>query len=177
MMWIHGGANQAGSALTYPGYYLADRDVVVVVPQYRLDIFGFGSTKDSVAPGNYGGHDQILALKFIQENIEAFGGNPDQVTVFGESAGGLNTGMLMMSPLATGLFHRAILQSGSEFVPWGLVAADKENYMKQVGEELDCGDEGDEVMMDCLRTKNAQRLLRANVTCNPGYACDWETSC
>ena len=65
---------------------------------------GYGSTKDDTAPGNYGLLDQVLALRFVQENIAAFGGNPDQVTIFGESAGGQNVGMMIVSPLAEGMY-------------------------------------------------------------------------
>ena len=66
---------------------------------------GFGTTKDDTARGNWGMHDHLLALKFVQENIVNFGGDPSQVTIFGESAGGTTTGLMLMSPLATGDFH------------------------------------------------------------------------
>lgn len=85
-----------------------------VTIQYRLGAFGFlyGDTPDT--PGNLGLHDQILALKWIKQNIEAFGGDPNQVTIFGESAGGMSVGALVLTPLANGLFQKAILQSGNE---------------------------------------------------------------
>ena len=176
MFWIHGGANRVGSSVMYPGYFLADRDIVVVIANYRLNIFGYGSTKDSASQGNYGLLDQIHALKFIQENIAAFGGDPDQVTITGNSAGGLNAGLHLVSPLSTGLFHQAILQSGTEFVPWGMSPNDNTNYMKQIAEQLNCPVDDNEELVSCLRTKTAQRLLRANVTCSPGvpYECHWQ---
>lgn len=119
MVWIHGGALSAGSSAMpiYDGAELAAKGVVVVSVNYRLSIFGFFAhpelTKESMnhSSGNYGLTDQILALKWVQKNIAAFGGDPDNVTLFGESAGALSVNHLLVSPLANGLFHRAIAQS------------------------------------------------------------------
>jgi para-nitrobenzyl esterase len=122
MFWIHGGANVLGSAQQFDAARLAnDQDVVVVTINYRLGLFGWlrhpalRLVGDSAADrsGNYGTLDIIAALKWVQENISAFGGNPDKVTVFGVSAGGRNTWSMVQSPLAKGLFHGAIAQSGS----------------------------------------------------------------
>jgi len=74
--------------------------------------------EDDVIPGNYGMKDQVLALRWVQENILKFGGDPDQVTIFGESADGASTGYHMLSPLSKGLFHKAILQSGTPICRW-----------------------------------------------------------
>ncbi len=119
MVWIHGGSNSAGHGGSYSGARLAaTRDVVVVTLNYRLGIFGWFThpalqTGDRLDDsGNYGTLDLIRALQWIQENIAQFGGNPGNVTLFGESAGGFNTLTMMASPLAEGLFHRAIVQSG-----------------------------------------------------------------
>ena len=120
MVWIHGGSLMSGSSSLpiYDGAELARKGVVVVSINYRLNVFGYFShpelTRESPhnASGNYGTTDQIQALKWIQENIAAFGGDPDNVTIFGESAGGLSVSHLLASPLAKGLFHRAISQSG-----------------------------------------------------------------
>jgi len=121
MVWIHGGANTAGSASAYTALRnLAGHDQVVVVSlNYRLGIFGWFSlaelADDDATPldrsGNFGTLDIIAALQWVRSHIAAFGGNPDNVTVFGESAGGLNVYTLLASPLASGLFHKAILQS------------------------------------------------------------------
>ena len=122
MFWIHGGANVLGSAQQYDAARLAsDQNVVVVTINYRLGLFGWlrhpalRMEGDSAADrsGNYGTLDIIAALKWVQENISAFGGNSDKVTVFGVSAGGRNTWSMVQSPLAKGLFHGAIAQSGS----------------------------------------------------------------
>lgn len=119
-MWIHGGANYWGYAELYALENLAVRaNMVVVVVQYRLNAFGYfthpslrlGKTPVD-ASGNYGTLDQIQALKWIKHNIASFGGNPYNVTVGGESAGGHNTTAMLISPLARGLFHRAVMESG-----------------------------------------------------------------
>jgi para-nitrobenzyl esterase len=120
MVWIHGGGNENGFAHepNYLGHDLARQGVVVVSIQYRLGVLGFMShpalTQESErnVSGNYGLLDQIAALEWVRDNIEAFGGDPSRVTVFGESAGAGDIGTLIASPLARGLFARAIVQSG-----------------------------------------------------------------
>ncbi|KAA0724187.1 Cocaine esterase [Triplophysa tibetana] len=114
MVWIHGGGLSFGAASLYEGSVLsAYENVVVVLVQYRLGLLGFFSTGDEHAAGNYGLLDQVAALQWVQENIHSFGGDPGSVTIFGESAGGISVNLLMLSPLASGLFHRAIAQSGT----------------------------------------------------------------
>ncbi|MBK7949682.1 MAG: carboxylesterase/lipase family protein [Deltaproteobacteria bacterium] len=121
MVWLHGGAFILGSGSTslYSGEQLATRgDVVVVTLNYRLGALGFLSWKDAcvgsdVPPANLGLRDQILALAWVRDNVEAFGGDPENVTVFGESAGAMSIGTLLGVPSARGLFHKAILQSGA----------------------------------------------------------------
>jgi para-nitrobenzyl esterase len=114
MVWIHGGSNLngAGSQPEFNGSHLASKGVVVVTINYRLDVFGFLAhpelTKESGtnSSGNYGLLDQIAALKWVQKNIRAFGGDPNRVTLFGESAGAFDVSLLMASPLTKGLFTR-----------------------------------------------------------------------
>jgi para-nitrobenzyl esterase len=126
MVWIHGGANMGGSALgaggiepPFDGESLARHGVILVTVQYRLGVFGFIAHPELTAEsphhasGNYGLMDQIAALQWIRDNIAKFGGDPSKVTIFGQSAGALNVGLLMSSPLAKGLFHQAIEQSGT----------------------------------------------------------------
>uniref|UniRef100_A0A672GBY3 Carboxylic ester hydrolase n=1 Tax=Salarias fasciatus TaxID=181472 RepID=A0A672GBY3_SALFA len=114
MVWIHGGAFITGGASLYDGSALAAyQDVVVVLIQYRLGLLGFLSTGDEHLAGNFGLLDQVEALKWIQQHIHNFGGNPDLVTIFGESAGGMSVSFLLLSPLPDGLFHRAIAESGT----------------------------------------------------------------
>ena len=121
MVWIHGGSytTGAGSQLMYDGKNLARQDVVVVTINYRLGPLGFLShpllSNESThgVSGNYGLLDQIAALKWVKRNIQSFGGDPNRVTVFGESAGAASICSLMISPLAEGLFQQAISESGS----------------------------------------------------------------
>ncbi len=128
MFWIHGGGNTWGTINDYYGHNLADsQNVILVAANYRLGLLGWfrhealrqyrpliDSQLNALdASGNYGNLDHIAALKWIQNNIHAFGGNADNVTIFGESAGGRNVYSLIASPIAKGLFHKAIIQSGS----------------------------------------------------------------
>ncbi|MGV1009447.1 MAG: carboxylesterase/lipase family protein [Dermatophilaceae bacterium] len=113
MVWIHGGAFARGahSIPTYDGSTFARDGVVLVGINYRLGVPGFAVLEG--VPTNLGLRDQIAALQWVRDNVAAFGGNPDAVTVFGESAGGMSIATLMASPAARGLFHRAVIQSGS----------------------------------------------------------------
>lgn len=121
MVWIHGGSNTSGtgSDAMYDGTELAKRGVVVVTINYRLGVFGFlvhpalMAESPQHAAGNYAILDQIEALKWVRAHIAAFGGDPSRVTIFGESAGSIDIVHLMASPLAKGLFHRAIAESGA----------------------------------------------------------------
>lgn len=125
MVWIHGGSllNGSGSLPHYAGDHLAARGVIVVTINYRLGVLGFLAHPDlnresgHGGSGNYGLLDQIAALKWINRNIAAFGGDPDRVTIFGQSSGSFSVSMLVASPLANGLFRRAIGQSGGVFEP------------------------------------------------------------
>lgn len=119
MVWIHGGSNWAGGGRDIAESPITRRGVVLVTVQYRLNVFGFISLPALTAEspqhtsGNYGLMDQIAALKWVKANIANFGGDPDNVTIFGESAGAQDVGLLMLSPLARGLFNRAISESGT----------------------------------------------------------------
>jgi para-nitrobenzyl esterase len=119
MVFIHGGGFQFGSTAkpTFDGGRLAQQGVILVTITYRLGVFGFLAHPDldreGSASGNFGLQDQIAALAWIRENVAQFGGDPDNVTVFGESAGAISIGLLMTSPLVRGLFHKAIGQSGA----------------------------------------------------------------
>lgn len=124
MVWIYGGAFTSGatSIPTYDGTNLAKRGVIVVSLAYRVGPFGFLATPElsresGHGSGNYGLEDQIAGLKWVRDNIAAFGGDPSRVTIFGESAGGIAVSMLAESPLARGLFQRAISESGGNFGP------------------------------------------------------------
>jgi para-nitrobenzyl esterase len=138
MVWIHGGGNfaGAGSEPIFNGENLARHGVVLVTVNYRLGVFGFLAhpelTKESAhhVSGNYGLLDQVLALRWVHDNIAKFGGNPANVTIFGESAGSLDINVLMTSPLSKGLYQRVIGESGPVVAPPPLAEAEKK------GEEL-----------------------------------------
>jgi len=118
MVWVHGGGFQFGSSAgpAIDGTALAQKGVIVVSFNYRLGVLGFLAHPDLDAEGpsgNYGLQDQLAALRWVKGNIAGFGGDPDNVTLFGESAGAHAIGILMTSPLAQGLFHKAIGESGA----------------------------------------------------------------
>ena len=123
LVWIYGGGFSMGSSSFNDGAELARKGVVLVSMNYRVGQMGFFAHPELSAEnphgvsGNYGILDQIAALEWIQDNIAAFGGDPDKVTIFGESAGGISVSMLCASPLAKGLFRGAISQSGGSFGP------------------------------------------------------------
>jgi para-nitrobenzyl esterase len=124
MVWIYGGAFAGGmtSSPVYEGVRFANSGVVLVSVAYRVGPFGFLAQPEATregggSSGNYGLQDMIAGLQWVQKNIAAFGGDPGNVTIFGESAGGIAVSMLAASPLARGLFHRAISESGGNFGP------------------------------------------------------------
>ena len=120
MVWFHGGSHQTGTASspTYQSTKLPQQGIVLVTANYRLGPFGYlahpalSANDPNGVSSNYGILDQIAALRWIQDNIAAFGGDPNNVTIFGESAGAQAVSELMASPLADGLYHKAIMQSG-----------------------------------------------------------------
>jgi para-nitrobenzyl esterase len=161
MVWIHGGALTSGAGSLYDGEALAKKGVLVVTINYRLGLFGFFAhpelTKESDrnASGNYGLLDQIAALEWVQKNIAAFGGDAKRVTIFGESAGSWSVNYLTASPLAHGLFQRAIGESGAEFAP-----ARKLAEMEQAGVKF--GQTQGASTLAALRAKSAEDLMKAN---------------
>ena len=148
MMWIHGGGNVSGTSQLYVGDRLAvNEDVIIMAVQYRLGPLGWFShpalrdTAQTPADkaANFALLDQIAALRWIQDNAASFGGDPNNVTIFGESAGGHNVAALLASPMAKGLFHKAILQSGSfdsVSVSEAETSAELLNPSRWVGEKL-----------------------------------------
>ncbi|XP_066264896.1 cocaine esterase-like [Branchiostoma lanceolatum] len=160
MVWIHGGAFTLGSASTYGGEVLtAYHRVVLVTINYRLGPLGFLQTLEAEAPGNFGLLDQIKALQWVQNNIRDFGGDPDRVTIFGESAGGFSVSSLVMSPLATGLFHRAISESGAGL--WPVLEKGDLSVTKTIAGKLGCDVDHYDNMVRCLRGKSADEIQRA----------------
>lgn len=144
MVWIYGGGleNGSGAAPLYAGGALAHRGVIVVTINYRLGVFGFLSLPALTAEsghhssGNYGLMDQLAALRWVHDNIAAFGGNPDNVTVFGQSSGSISISALTASPLARGLFEKAIGESGGLFEPMELASQLSLAGAEQQGEQF-----------------------------------------
>ncbi|CAG2107546.1 unnamed protein product [Medioppia subpectinata] len=162
MFWIHGGALILGSSFQeiYNGTALATNNVVVVSINYRLANFGFlyGNRED--APGNVGFYDQLLALKWVRENIHKFGGDRDQITIFGESAGSWSVSVQLLSPLSKGLFKRAIMESGAHMFNKDRdikTAPEALNEAKQLAVDFNCSKTSVE-WLECLRQLNAEDL-------------------
>ncbi|XP_030060919.1 fatty acyl-CoA hydrolase precursor, medium chain [Microcaecilia unicolor] len=162
MMWIHGGGLVSGGASIYDGSALsAFENVVMVSIQYRLGILGFFSTGNEHAHGNWGFLDQVAALHWIQENIEHFGGDPDSVTIFGQSVGGLSVSALILSPLSKGLFHKAISESGVAYLP-GFIISHPEaiaHISNTIANHSGCEETDSAAMVNCLRKNTVEELL------------------
>ncbi|XP_028665937.1 cocaine esterase-like [Erpetoichthys calabaricus] len=159
MVWIHGGALIMGSASQYDGSALAAyENVVVVVIQYRLGYLGFLSTFDENCSGNWGLLDQVAALQWVQKHIKNFGGDPDSVTIFGESSGGCSVSALVLSPLSSGLFHKAISESGVILLP-GVVTENIDPIKKKVANLTSCDDSDSGLFVQCLRQKTEEDHL------------------
>ncbi|XP_012368996.1 carboxylesterase 4A isoform X1 [Octodon degus] len=162
MVWFPGGAFLVGAASTYEGSELAAREkVVLVFLQYRLGILGFLSTGDSEARGNWALLDQLAALHWVQENIEVFGGDPKSVTLFGQSAGAMCISGLMVSPLAQGLFHKAISQSGTAVFK-GFITHDPLKLAQKVAFLAGCSHNDTKIMVNCLRALSEAQMMRVS---------------
>ncbi|XP_069678078.1 carboxylic ester hydrolase-like [Periplaneta americana] len=164
MVWFHDGEFYRGSAgfkMNNP-LYLMDQDIVVVAPNYRLGAFGFLSTGDDEAPGNYGMKDQVAALRWVQDNIEAFGGNPKSVTIMGYGAGGASVHYHMLSPLTVGLFHRAISMEGTIFMPWARNDNPLQTAQKQA-HILGCSTESTASLVTCMRMLPADVIVKSMI--------------
>lgn len=172
MVWFHGGgfSTGTGGSLLYDGTALARRGVVVVTFNYRLGPFGFlahpslSAESPRGTSGNYGLLDGISALKWARDNGAAFGGDPGCVTIFGESAGASSVLRLAVSPLARGLFHRVIAQSGTV---WGRSrplrgAGSMEEAGSAIADRLGCRGEDPAALLECLRGKDADEILEAS---------------
>jgi para-nitrobenzyl esterase len=169
LFYVHGGGNISGSAsntvvpgvVLYDGSKLAEeQNVVVVTIQYRLGALGFlnqaaldGESADGVS-GNYGTRDQVAALEWVRRNIAVFGGDPGRVLLFGESAGAVNTCTLLTSPLASGLFHAALMQSGGCRQPPAEVSR---VWMDEKVADSSCGGAADPAA--CLRGLSAEQIV------------------
>ncbi|XP_071477532.1 acetylcholinesterase-like [Diadema antillarum] len=168
MVWIHGGGFSGGTAMTYEYWgipLVTVGDVIVVTLNYRLGVFAQFSTEDDVAPGNYGMLDQVAALEWVYNNIEAFDGDKDDITIFGESAGSASVNFHLLSKLSRGFFNKAMLQSGSAFSPWAFKHdPERERRLSQgLGVAFGCDTSTSEVLVACLKLQEADELrMKAN---------------
>ena len=177
MVWIYGGGFSMGSSSSYDGAALAREGVVLVTINYRVGNLGYfahpalSAENTEKVSGNYGILDQIAALQWVQENIAQFGGDPEKVTIFGESAGGISVSMLCASPLAKGLFRGAISQSGSSFGPFGPKSYPGENMRALADAEkegVEFGESKGATTAEALRALTPQELNgRFQVTGGP----------
>lgn len=165
MVWFHGGGWQCGSGISsfYGPDFLLDHDIVLVSANFRLGPLGFLSTETLDCPGNNGLKDQLQVLRWVRDNIAAFGGDPQSVTVFGESAGGASVTYHMLSEKSRGLLHRGIAQSGTYYNPWaqpahkGVAAARAVKLTELVG--CDTAGEDWASKLRCLRGKQAEEIV------------------
>ena len=168
MVWVHGGSNKSGWSYenNYRGHVLAPQGVVVISVAYRNGLFGFLSHPDLAgedAVANFGLWDLIAALQWIQANVTSFGGDPDRVTLFGESAGAQNILALMMAERSKSLFHRAVLQSTAGF---GL---DMPSLEVEIARGAELGELVNAESIDALRQIDAHRLLEIYEADIPGH--------
>ncbi|XP_063223130.1 carboxylic ester hydrolase-like isoform X2 [Bacillus rossius redtenbacheri] len=162
MVWIHGGKFSMGSGNTnlFGPDFLVAEEVVLVTINYRLGALGFLYLEGCDVTGNNGLRDQVMALKWVRDNIAQFGGDPGNVTIFGESAGGASVHYLTLSPLASGLFHRAIAQSGSVFIGGCNVPVGAANQRaRRLARALGCRSEDPRQVAACLRSVPAEQLV------------------
>ncbi|XP_077967675.1 uncharacterized protein LOC120325781 [Styela clava] len=165
MVYIYGGAFTIGSEREVDGSVLAAlNDVIVVVPNYRVGVFGFFSlSPDSVCAGNAGLMDQQLSLRWIQDNIDVFGGDKGNVTIFGESAGGMSVQHHILSPLSRGLFHKAISHSGQASYP-GICHSAESNARanKALLEKLKIEEKDNDKILEALQEIPAKEIIKAH---------------
>lgn len=167
MVFFHGGGWQCGSGISsfYGPDFLMNHKIIMVVANFRLGPLGFLSTGQKDCPGNNGLKDQVMVLRWIRENIASFGGDPGQVTIFGESAGGASGTYHMMSPLSKGYFQKTISQSGTNLAAWA-APAQKDiavNRAKTLAKMMDCYSEEEKwnKILNCLRQVSAEKITAA----------------
>ncbi|KAJ9595642.1 hypothetical protein L9F63_013172, partial [Diploptera punctata] len=158
-IFIHGGCFMHGHGSWYGPRHIMDRDLVYVTFNYRVGPLGFLSTEDEVVPGNMGLKDQSAALHWIQKNIAAFGGNPNSVTLAGNSAGAASVHFHYLSPMSKGTFHRGMSLSGSAFCPWVQMEEGKAKA-EQLAAALGCTTKTTKEMVKCLRKRPAYKITQ-----------------
>ncbi|XP_076257208.1 cholinesterase 1-like isoform X3 [Rhynchophorus ferrugineus] len=173
MVWIHGGGFIQGTGYTIGGVgpkFFMDENVILVAFNYRLGPFGFLSTGDDVITGNLGLKDQMFALKWVQKNIQYFGGDSEKVTIFGQSAGSASVAYQLLSPQSKGLYRAAILESGSALSPWAYQRYAKNiSYLTAKYIDADFNGSNSEELLDFLMAVPASSIDKASATLNSEY--------
>ena len=161
MLWIHGGGFYYGSSSFYGSTkYMMDYDVIVVTINYRLGSFGFLSTDDEIVPGNMGLKDQSLALRWISENIQYFGGDPKRITLYGDEAGGASVHYHYLSPMSRGIFTTGVSSSGTALNFWAHTDSGKKKT-EILARALGCSVENSNATIKCLKNIPAEIIQEA----------------
>ncbi|CAG4979003.1 unnamed protein product [Colias eurytheme] len=153
----------SGNYEHYGPEFLIKHDVILVTINYRLDILGFLCLDTEDIPGNAGMKDQVAALRWVQNNIRNFGGNPDNVTIFGESAGAASVSAHLVSPMSKGLFKRAITQSGTSLSPWVQTYGARDRAIL-LAKELGCECNNDKEIFEFFKNQPAENLVNKKVS-------------
>ncbi|XP_035214795.1 neuroligin-4, X-linked-like isoform X3 [Stegodyphus dumicola] len=163
MVYIHGESYEWNAGNPYDGRVLASfGNVIVITINYRLGVLGFLPAVDRSARGNYGLMDQVAALHWIQDNIGEFGGDTDNITIFGQGHGAACVNLLMLSPMARGLFQRAIMQSGSSLSSWA-IARDAITHTAHIAKVLDCPAQDSTALVECMRKKKLEDIMGVHI--------------
>ncbi|KAK9692517.1 Carboxylesterase family [Popillia japonica] len=159
MIFFHPGGfyGYTGAVYVFGPQYLLDEDIVLVTANYRLGSLGFLSTGTKEAPGNNGFKDQVVVLKWIRDHIQAFGGNPNMVTISGYSAGAFSTNLHLISPMSRDLFHRAIIMSSS-VLGHAITPTNQFDLAQKQARLVNCTDDTPANIINCLKTKTAQEI-------------------
>ncbi|ODM94769.1 Esterase E4 [Orchesella cincta] len=166
IVYLHGGLNNDGDSESFEPKYFMDEDVILVVPNFRLGVFGFLSTQDNVVQGNMGLRDQVLALKFVKENIEKFGGDSNRVTILGSGAGGEDAFLHTLSPPSKGLVDNVINMGGTTLSRIAFIL-DPVTEAKKFGTQVGCPVDSSDALVACLKGKPAKELLEKMTKLNP----------
>ncbi|CAL8094832.1 unnamed protein product [Orchesella dallaii] len=165
IVFIHGGSFVFGSGAEYGPAYMLNENIVLVTLNYRLGALGFLSTGDHHMPGNYGLKDQVLALKWVHENIAYFGGNPRNVSLWGNSAGGVSVHLHLISNKTRDYFSTAMSSSGTAFQPWAVHSAKKmKAFAQRLGQRFGCQNEDSYEFVQCIQRIDSNFLTAAQLS-------------
>lgn len=165
VVYLHSGLNNFGHNEHYDPKYFMDEDVILVIPNYRLGLFGFLSTHDKEAQGNQGIRDQVQALRWVKENIENFGGDKDRVTVLGSGSGGADAFIHTISPQSKGLINGVVSMGGSTLSRMTFII-NPVRQAKKLGTQLECPVDSSSALVNCLKNKEGKEILEKMVKLN-----------